>query len=126
MRRWAAAFSSGMLIVGVLTSTVAACVAGAIMPESAQMACCKAGHRECADEGTPADCCKKTEPHQQQLIAAKSDPFQAPHRHVLAALTPVSSTGVLARLVPLRAGANASPPSMVRRPAYIVLSVLLI
>src|SRR5437667_6894535 len=35
---------SGLVAAGIFATGVATCTAGAMMPETAQMACCKAGH----------------------------------------------------------------------------------
>ena len=71
------------MIVTIFTSALATCMAGALTPESAQMACCSMGHEACEHAGSAMDCCKKTAPQPQQLFVAKTDPFSAPLRHVL-------------------------------------------
>ena len=90
------------------------------------MACCSMGHESCEHAGAAMDCCKKTEPPQQQFFAAKADPFNAPIRHVLVSLTtalPVDFGAVVA-LAPVYR--DTSPPRLVGPPSYIAFETLLI
>ena len=127
MVRWTRVVVSALVVAGVVVSGVATCTAGAMMPETAQMACCKAGHHTCGPNGAPADCCKKTSSSPQQWTVAKTDLLKAPLRLFLASLTPTTSLAAGAFLVQPSRGISASPS--VRPPGpplYLVFSTLLI
>ncbi len=113
-----------LVIVGVITSTMATCVAGAMTSQDKQMASCGGGHDGCVSSGDPANCCKYSDP---QLMPAKVDLLQAPVRHVLQWLTPVHA-GVIAPAA-VSIASTGSPPDLATAlgpPTYIVLSTLLI
>src|SRR5712691_607814 len=95
---------SALVVAGIFASGVATCTAGAMMPETAQMACCKAGHHTCGQDGAPADCCKKNSTPQPQLnTVAQADSLKAPVRLFLALVTPSSPfADVAVVLQPLR------------------------
>ena len=126
MRSRIAAFVALIATAGVLTSALGACVAGAMTPVNAQMACCKGGHQKCGPSGRAAECCNKSEPRPQQLAAGKADPgaspvrallvtFAAPHAHLLSVAVPV-----------LRGNVSRGPTPTSSPPPYLAFSVLLI
>src|ERR1700674_2406831 len=89
------AIVSGLVMAGILASGVATCTAGEIMSETAQMACCDAGHHTCGKDGAPADCCRKNStPQPQWNTVDKTDSLNAPVRLFLALVTPVSPLSV--------------------------------
>ena len=87
MRFRAAAFAALITVASLVTSVLAPCMAGAMTPENAQMACCKGGHHKCGPSGSVAECCKKAEPRPQQLAAGKADPSLDPVRAFLVTFT---------------------------------------
>jgi len=123
MRIRAAGIVALLLIVGVITSAVAPCVAGAMAPRHDEMASCGGSHDEGVSSGNPANCCKYSDP---QLIPAKVDLLNAPIRHVLEWLTPVHAVIAPAAI---SIASTGSPPELTTAlgpPTYIVLSTLLI
>jgi hypothetical protein len=119
---------SGLVVAGIFASGVATCTAGAMMPEIAQMACCKAGHHTCGKDGAPADCCKKhSSPEPQYNTVAKTDSLKAPARLFLALVTVANPLSHVAVLVQAPRSLGASPPDkLLGPPVYILLSTLLI
>jgi len=119
---------SAFVVVGIFASGVATCTAGAMAPETAQMACCKADHHTCGKDGAPADCCKKNStPEPQGNTVAKADSLSAPARMFLA---PVTTANPLSDAASLVEPTWAAAPSPFLRPQgppiYIVFSTLLI
>ena len=123
MSRWMAALVSVLVAAGVLTSTMATCVEGALMPKEQQAACCATGHEHCTQAGTK-DCCKKTEPRQPQLITAKADVLKAPVRHLLAWLTVAAIPATFVVDASPLSYVDTSPPISPKAPTYIRLSIL--
>jgi hypothetical protein len=119
---------SGLIVACILASGVATCTAGEIMSETAQMACCDAGHHTCGKDGTPADCCKKNSTSQPQWnTVAKTDSLKAPLRLFLALVTPVSHLSVDASVILASRSVSVSPPEQPPGPpVYILLSTLLV
>jgi hypothetical protein len=131
MIRLSRACASLLVVFGVLTSMWATCTAGAMVSERAEidaqmeMACCQAGHHECAPKGTPAECCK-TETQREQWTATTTELVKAP---ALVALAVVPSIQGAYPIVLSRSScfANISQPSPhLGPPAYIAHSALLI
>src|SRR5713226_2218633 len=110
-----------LVIVGIIASGVATCLADATAPQQSQMACCKAGHKTCGPHGAPADCCK-TSPHsggQFTAVGKISAPQPTP-----AVWQTLPATFTLARLFnPLGIVSALSPPDT-KHPTYLVLSIL--
>jgi hypothetical protein len=119
---------SALVVAGIFASGVATCTAGAMMLETAQMACCKAGHHTCGKEGAAADCCKKhSSPEPQYNTVAKTDSLKTPARLFLALVTLVNPIADAVVLVQPLQPASASPPiKPLGPPLYIVLSTLLL
>jgi hypothetical protein len=119
---------SGFVVASIFASGVATCTAGAMMPETAQMACCKAGHHTCGKDGAPADCCKKnSSPEPQYNTVAKTDSLNTPSRLFLALVTPANPVADAAAVVQPLGPASASPPiKPLGPPVYIVFSTLLL
>ena len=119
---------SGLIVVGIFASGVATCTAGEIMSETAQMACCDAGHHTCGKDGAPADCCRKNAtPQPQWNTVDKTDSLNAPVRLFLALVTPVSPLSVGASVVQASRSISSSPPVQPPGPpVYILLSTFLI
>jgi hypothetical protein len=119
---------SGLVVASIFASGVATCTAGEIMSETAQMACCEAGHHTCGKDGAPADCCRRNStPHPQWNTVAKTDSLKSPLRLFLALLTPVSPLSVADSVVQASRAVSASPPVQPPGPpVYILLSTFLI
>jgi len=119
---------SGLVVAGIFASGVATCTAGEIMSETAQMACCDAGHHTCGKDGAPADCCKKNStPQPQGNTIAKTDSLKAPCRLFLALVPPVHPLSNLALVVQASRSISVSPPVQPPGPpVYILLSRFLI
>ena len=119
---------SGLVMAGIVASGVATCTAGEIMSETAQMACCDAGHHTCGKDGTPAACCRtNSAPQLQWNTVAKTDTLKAPFRLVLALVTPVSPLSDVAFVAQASRSISASPPVQPPGPpVYIPLSTFLI
>jgi len=128
MGRRLRALTSAWIVAGMFSSALAACTAEAAMPEMAQMACCKAGHHTCAQDGTPAECCENNStPQPQWTTVAKTDSLKAPARVFLTLFTPARLLGDRASLVaPLRVGSTSPPTRPLGPPVYIAFSTLLI
>ncbi len=110
------------LIAGLVTSSLATCVAGSMDLPAAQMACCRAGHMMCGENGTAADCCKSSPRVEMQFTTVAKVVLHQPWRASSDALSPFAS--IAARPVsPLGRLDGPSPPS-VRRSTYRLLSVL--
>jgi hypothetical protein len=126
MRVRAAAFVALMVMAGVVTSALATCVAGAMTPVNAQMACCKGGHQKCGPSGSASDCCKKSEPRPQQLAMGKADPAASPLRALLLTFTAAQPhlLSVAVRQTPR--GFSRGPTLASSPPHYLVFSVFLI
>jgi hypothetical protein len=124
MRIRAAGIVALLVVVGVITSTVVTCVAGAMTSKDKPMASCGGSHDDCVSSGDPANCCKYSDP---QLIPAKVDLLNAPIRHVLQWLTPVHAEVIAPAAISI--ASTGSPPELTTAlgpPTYIVLSTLLI
>jgi hypothetical protein len=119
---------SAFVVAGIFASGVATCTAGAMAPETVQMACCKADHHTCGKDGAPADCCKKNStPEPQGNTVAKADSLSAPARMFLAPVTTANPLYDAASLVEPTWAAAPSPPLRPQGPPiYIVFSTLLI
>ena len=130
MVRWSRALASLLVVVAVMTSTLAACVEGASANATEQMACCKAGHDHCPMHDSAADCCKKnsSSPQPQSSVVAKAaDSLNAPVRLFLALITPANPLSDAALPVqPVRAAAASPPLRPTGPPVYIAFSTLLI
>jgi hypothetical protein len=126
--RWIRVIVSGLVVAGIFASGVATCTTGEIMSETAQMACCEAGHHTCGKDGAPADCCRThSTPQPQWNTVAKIDSLKAPCRLFLASVTPVSPLSLGASVVQASRSVNASPPIQPPGPpVYILLSTFLI
>src|SRR5712692_6724343 len=86
---------SGLIVAGIFASGMVTCTAGEIMSETAQMACCEAGHHTCGKDGAPADCCRTNSTSQPQWnTVAKTDSLKSPLRLFLALVTPASPLSV--------------------------------
>ena len=109
------------LVFSVTLATVAECVASA--SETAQMACCVAGHHDCATMGNSSSCCETTNPSDpQRFIAAKKD---APDVLLAPAALPIAASWGLPDLVRYREF-RERPPRAPATPTHLRLSVLLI
>jgi hypothetical protein len=119
---------NGLVTAGILASGMATCTAGEIMSETAQMACCEAGHHTCGKDGAPADCCKNhSTPQPQWNTVNKTDSLKAPFRLFLALVTPVNPLSELAFVVQASRSVSASPPVQPPGPpVYVLLSTFLI
>jgi hypothetical protein len=120
---------SALVVAGIFSSALATCTAGAMTTETAQMACCKAGHDHCPMKDSAADCCKKnsSSPQPQWNVVAKADSLNAPDRVFLIFLSPASPLSDAALLVqPVRAAAPSPPLRPLGPPVYIAFSTLLI
>ena len=127
MRSRIAGFVALMATAGLLTSALGACVAGAMTPVNAQMACCKGGHQKCGPSGRAAQCCKQSEPQPQQLAAGKADPAPSPVRALLVTFAATHTAHLLSVAVPLIESdlpRGPAPPS--GPPPYLAFSVFLI
>jgi hypothetical protein len=123
------ALASLLVVVAMMTSTLAACAEGASASATEQMACCKAGHDHCPMKDSAADCCKKnsSSPQPQWNVVAKADSLNAPDRVVLMFVSPANPLSDAALLVqPVRAAALSPPLRPVGPPVYIAFSTLLI
>jgi len=65
MVRWSRALASLLVVVAVMTSTLAACVEGVSANATEQMACCKAGPDHCPMKDSAPDCCKQSGPQSE-------------------------------------------------------------
>jgi hypothetical protein len=126
MVRWSRALASLLVVVAVMTSTLAACVEGASANATEQMACCKAGHDHCPMKDSAADCCKQSGPQSQfQATVDKAASFSASMPVVLLWATP--SFVLSATQTPRHVSYDSSPPELLLAPpAYIAFSGLLI
>jgi hypothetical protein len=128
MVRWSRVIVCGLVVAGIFASGVATCTAGEIMSETAQMACCEAGHHTCGKDGAPADCCRtNSTPQPQWNTVAKTDSLKAPFRLFLASVTPVHRLSNLALVVQASRSITVSPPVQPPGPpVYILLSTFLV
>ena len=129
MVRWGRSLASLLVVVALMTSTLAACAEGASASATEQMACCKAGHDQCPMHDSAADCCKEnsSSPQPQWSVVAKAESLKAPVRLFLALVTPVNPLCDAALLVQSVRVADPSPPLRpVGPPVYIAFSTLLI
>jgi len=119
---------SGLVMAGIVASGVATCTAGEIMSETAQMACCEAGHHTCGKDGAPPDCCgTNSTPQPQWNTVAKTDSLKAPFRLFFALVTPVQPLSNLALVVQALRSSSVSPPVQPPGPpVYLLLSTFLI
>lgn len=120
---------SALVVAGIFSSALATCTAGAVAPETTQMACCKAGHDHCPMKDSAADCCKKnsSSPQLQWNVVAKADSLNAPGRVFLMFVSPANPLSDAALLVQsVRAAAPSPPLRPVGPPVYIAFSTLLI
>jgi hypothetical protein len=126
MIRWSRALASLLVVVAVMTSTLAACVEGASANATEQMACCKAGHDHCPMKDSAADCCKQSGPQSQsQATIVKAASLSASMPMVMAWAT--LSVVLSAAQTPRHVSYDASPPGLLLAPpAYIAFSGLLI
>jgi hypothetical protein len=118
---------SAFVTAGIVASGVATCSAGAMMPETAQMACCKAGHHACGKDGAPADCCgNHSSPEPEYNRVAKTDSLKAPARLFLALVSDNPIADAAAVVQPLCPASTSPPVEPPGPPVYIVLSTLLL
>jgi hypothetical protein len=126
MVRWSRALASLLVVVAVITSTLAACVEGAGANATEQMACCKAGHDHCPMKDSAADCCRTSGPQNaSQATVVKAASLSAPMPVALAweTLSVVPSAVQTSRHVSY----DSSPPGLLLTPPpYIAFSGLLI
>lgn len=111
-----------LMVAGLVSSSLAPCLAASDDGSKAQMACCTAGHRTCGSDGTAAECCK-TAPRVDALAtplkAASID--GAPTASTIAVVTPFATSSFSTVLgVPIF---NSSPPASTRR-SHLKLSIL--
>ena len=126
MVRWSRAFSSLLVVFGVLTSAWATCVEGATSAPTEQMACCKAGHDHCPMKDSASDCCKTSGTQVETggtIVAAVS--VSAPTAVPVVWATPPTapSTAHIQRHV---SRDSSSPGRLYAPPPYIAFSGLLI
>ena len=126
MKRRIAAVMSALVVVSVTTTAIAACAAGTLTAENAQMACCKAGHHKCGPKGSPTDCCKKNETRQHQWTSAKTEPITASDHVAVLFVMPVDPAASSAILQHARFESVLSPPRLSGPPVYLINSTLLI
>jgi hypothetical protein len=126
MVRWSRALALLLVVVAVMTSTVAACVEGASASATEQMACCKAGHDHCPMKEGAADCCKKSGPQSQfQATVVKAANFNLSMPVAMVWATP--SLVLSAAQTTCHVSYDSSPPGLLLAPpAYIAFSGLLI
>jgi hypothetical protein len=126
MVRWSRAFSSLLVVFGVLTSAWATCVEGATSAPTEQMACCKAGHDHCPMKNSASDCCKKSGTQVESkgtIVAAVS--VSAPTAVAVVWATPPAAPS--AAYTPTHVSHDSSPPGLLYAPPpYIAFSGLLI
>ena len=126
MVRFSRALASLLVVVAVMTSTLAACVEGASANATEQMACCKAGHDHCPMKDSAADCCKKSGSQSQSqatIVKAASLSASMPVTMTWATLAVVRSAAQTHRHVSY----DSSPPGLLLAPpAYFAFSGLLI
>jgi hypothetical protein len=126
MVHWRRAFASLLVVVSVMTSTLAACAEDASASATEQMACCKTGHAHCPMRDSAADCCKQSQPHSQSqatIVIAASLSASMPVAVVWATLSVVLS----AAQTPRHVSYDSSPPGLlIAPPAYFTFSGLLI
>jgi hypothetical protein len=126
MVRFSRALASLLVVVAVMTSTLAACVEGASANATEQTACCKAGHDHCPMKDSAADCCKQSGPQSQPqatIVKAASLSASMPVAIVWATLSIVPS----AARTPRPVSYDSSPPGLLfAPPAYFAFSGLLI
>ena len=109
------------LIFSVTLATVAECVAAP--SQNAQMACCLAGHHDCATMGNSSACCETTNPTDpQRFIAAKKN---APDVMLAPATLPIPASWRLLDPVRYRVF-RERPPRAPSIRSHLQLSVLLI
>jgi hypothetical protein len=126
MVRWSRALASLLVVVCVMTSTLAACVEDASASAPEQMACCKAGHHHCPMKDSAADCCKQSRPHSQsQATIVKAASLSASMPVVIGWAT--LSVVLSAAQTPRHVSYDSSPPGLLTTPpAYFAFSGLLI
>jgi hypothetical protein len=126
MVRWSRALASLLVVVAVMTSTLAACVEDASASATEQMACCKAGHDHCPMKDSASDCCKQSGPQvESQGTIVKASSVSAPISVPVQWLT-AQALSVTAPTRP-RVSYHASPPDLLDAPPpYIAFSGLLI
>jgi hypothetical protein len=126
MVRLSRALASLLVVVIVMTSTLAACVEGASATATEQMACCKAGHDHCPMKDSAADCCKQSRPQSQSratIVKIASLGASMPVATAWATLSVVLS----ADQTPRHVSYDSSPPGLLLTPpAYFAFSGLLI
>ena len=126
MVRWSRVFASLLVVVAMMTSTLAACVEGARANATEQMACCKAGHDHCPMKDSAADCCKQSgpqSPSQATIVKAAALSPSIPDAMAWATLAVVLS----AVRTPRHVSYDSSPPGLLLAPpAYFAFSGLLI
>jgi hypothetical protein len=126
MARLSRAFTSVLVVFGVLTSTWAICAGGAAAPAAQQMACCKAGHHRCPMKDSASDCCRKSGPQIESRGTIVKTPSVSPPISV-AATWVILPTAVSAPHIQRRVSYDSSPPGLpFAPPAYIAFSSLLI
>src|SRR2546428_8263942 len=111
-----------LLIAGIITSSVATCVADAAAPQQEQMACCKAGHKTCGQHGTPADCCKTT-PHGGGQFTTVGQ-ISAPQPTTVWQALSFAPLPLVALFHSPLGTVDASSPPGTKHPTYLVLSIL--
>ena len=125
MVRWSRAPASLLVVIAVMTSTLATCVEGAGANATEQMACCKAGHDHCPMQDSAADCCKQSGQSQSQatIVTTASLSGSLPVAMAWATLSVVLS----AAQTPRHVSYDSSPPGLLLAPpAYFAFSGLLI
>ena len=126
MVRWSRALASLLVVVAVMTSTLAACVESASANATEQMACCEAGHDRCPMKDSAADCCKTSGPQSQSqatVVKAASLSVSMP----VATAWPTLSVVPSAAQTPHHVSYDSSPPGLLLAPpAYFAFSGLLI
>ena len=113
-------------VAALVGSAVAPCVAGAMTPEDAQMACCKGGHQKCGPSGSATSCCKHSEPRPEQLAAAKADPVAAPVRDIVLTFTALHPHLLSVAVSQIAWDFSREPLLASSPPNYLVFSVFLI
>jgi hypothetical protein len=126
MVRSSRALASLLVVVAVMTSTLAACVEGVSANVTEQMACCKAGHAHCPMKDSAADCCKQSGPQGQSQATIVKAGSLSPSMPVAmawgtrAVVRPAAQT-------PRHVSGDSSPPGLLLAPpAYFAFSGLLI
>ena len=123
---WSRALASLLVVVAVMTSTLAACVEGASANATEQMACCKAGHDHCPMKDSAADCCTQSGTQSQSQATIVKAAALSPSMPVAIAWATLAV--VLSAAQPCRhVSGDSSPPGLLLAPpAYFAFSGLLI